>query len=178
MSDTLFNQPQNTSLLQPTKFQLAFKRLPDVQYFLQKFTLPGGSIQALEQATPFKNRPIPGNKLSYETLTITFLVEESMNSWDEIHTWLKGLGIEEGYKDYRDLRRAINVASNDPFPQYSDATLTILSTQNNPRIRFNFLDCFPVRLGDIDFDTKMNADDVITCEAEFAFFYFTKENIT
>lgn len=177
MSDTILSQPQSTSLLQPTKFQLSFKRLPDVQYFVQKFTLPGGSIQALEQPTPFKNRPVPGNKLSYETLTITFLVEETMNSWNEIHTWLKNLGIETDYQDYRNLRRMINVAKDDAFPQYSDATLTVLSTQNNPRIRFNFKDCFPVRLGNIEFDTEQSAEDVMKCEAEFAFFYYELERI-
>lgn len=177
MSDTIFSQPQSTSLLQPTKFQLSFSRLPDVQYFCKKVKLPGGSISPLLQPTPFKDRPVPGNKLSYETLDISFLVEETMNSWDEIHTWLKNLGIETGYQDYRDLRRMVNVASTDAFPQYSDATLTILSTQNNPRIRFNFFDCFPVRLGDIDFDTELSADDVITCEASFGFHYYEKVNI-
>ncbi len=175
--DTIFSQPSSTSLLQATKFQLSFKRLPDVQYFVQEFDLPGGSIQPLVQPTPFKNRPIPGNKLEYEELAITFLVEETMNSWNEIHTWLIRLGIETGYQDYKDLRRMINVKSDDQLPQYSDATLTVLSTQNNPRIRFNFVDCFPVSLGKIHFDTKSSAEDVLTCEASFAFFYYEMERI-
>jgi len=176
--DNIFSQPSSTSLLQPTKFQLSFKRLPDVQYFLKKFKLPGGSIQALEQPTPFKNRPVPGNKLSYETLDISFLVEETMNSWNEIHRWLQDLGIEEGYSSYRDLRRMINVPPDIDFPQYSDCTLTVLSSQNNPRLRFNFEDCFPISLGDIDFDTEQSADDVITCSATFAFFKYSREVIS
>lgn len=176
MTDIL-TQPKSTALLQPTKFQLNFKRSPDIQYFCTKVKLPGGRVNSVEQVNPFKNRMVAGHKLEYETLDISFLVEETMFSWDEVHRWLKDIGTETGFGDYRDLKRMSPVSSLGQFSAYSDATLTILSTQNNPKIRFQFHDVFPISLSDIDFDTSKSAEEVITVEASFGFFYYELERV-
>lgn len=173
----VINQPKSTALLQPTKFQLVFNRMPDVQYFCKKVTLPGGSVPPVVQATPFKSRPAAGHKLDYETLTISWLLEEEMFSWEEIHNWLKDIGTETSFQDYVDLRRASKTTLTSKTPQYSDCTLNVLSTQNNPKIRFKFYECFPIRLGEIEFDTERSAEDVYTVEAEFGFFYYELERI-
>jgi hypothetical protein len=56
--------------------------------------------------------------------------------------------------------------------QYSDATLTVLSALNNPILRVEFTNMFPVSLSDIYFDTKQSADDVISADATFVFDQF------
>ncbi len=56
--------------------------------------------------------------------------------------------------------------------QYSDATLTILSSLNNPIARVEFTNMFPVSLSDIFFDTKQSADDIITADATFVYDQF------
>ena len=183
MSDTILTQPKSSSLLQPTKFQLNFNRIPDVQYFCQRVNLPGGSVQAVSQTTPFKNRPVAGQKLDYETLRIEFMVEEEMYSWEEIHNWLKDIGTETSFQDYQNLARLSKSSSlaatlnKRPTP-YSDGMLTILSTQNNPKIRFHFYDLFPVSLGDIEFSTEKSAEQVYTVEATFMFFYYEISRIS
>lgn len=173
----ILTQPKSVSLLQSSKFQLNFKRAPDIQYFCQKVKLPGGKVNPVEQVTPFKNRMVAGHKLEYETLDITFLVEEYMYSWDEIHRWLKDIGTETGFGDYRDLRRTSPVANLGQSAAYSDAILTVLSTQNNPKIRFHFKDCFPISLGDIDFDTTKSAEEAITVDCQLGFFYYDLERV-
>jgi hypothetical protein len=147
-----------------------------MQYFAKKFNLPGGELPPVVQEMPFKSRPAAGHKLNYETLRISFLVEEEMHSWEAIHEWLKDLGTETGYQDYKKLSRFAE-PSQGKFPGYSDATLTVLSTQNNPRIRFQFFDTFPIKLGDIEFDTELSAETVYTVEAEFGFHYYEIERI-
>lgn len=178
MSET---QPKSVSILQPTKFQLHFSRMPTVTYFCQKVKLPGGRLPPVIQAAPFKSRPAAGHKLEYETLEFSFLLEEDMVSWEEIHEWLKGLGTETGYDDYKNLRRTNRVSrAIDPTIinlAYSDAMLTVLSTQNNPKLRFHFFDVFPINLGDIQFDVKLSAEDVIQVDAEFGFHYYHLERI-
>lgn len=182
MPDSVLTQPSSTSLLQPSKFQLSFKRLPDVQYFCQKADIPSVSLNALEQPTPFKNKPVAGNKITYETLDIEFLLEETMNSWKEIYTWMTDLGLLTGYQDYRNLGTLANNIKSQfktKADQYSDATLTVLSTQNNPKLRFQFFDCFPVHLGRVSFDTTASPDQVtMTCTASFAMFYYSMVPVT
>ena len=52
---------------------------------------------------------------------------------------------------------------------FSDATLTILSSLNNPLLRINFTNVFPYTVSDINFDTKLSADSIITCSASFRY---------
>jgi hypothetical protein len=40
---------------------------------------------------------------------------------------------------------------------------------NNPVIRVQFTNVFPVSLSDINFDTRMSADDIITADATFVY---------
>lgn len=169
------------ALLQPTKFQVQFVRLPSVVYFCHEIILPGGEVKNVEQLTPFKNRMVAGHKLEYDTLSITFVVEQEMYSWEGIHNWLKDIGTETGFQDYNNLRQfpgqtfPLNELS---YPNaYCDATLTILDVNNNPQIRFQFHDCFPMKLGPITMNTEAAATDVIKCTATFGFFYYEVDRI-
>lgn len=180
MSDTILNQPKSAALLQKTKFQLQFVRIPDVIYFCHKVTLPGGEVKPVAQHTPFKNRMVAGHKLEYDTLPITFTVEEQMHSWEGIHNWLKDIGTETSNQDYNNLKLFPNqgFATNGYPNAYCDATLTILDTNNIPKLRFIFYECFPIKLSDIKMDTEAAATDVITCNATFGFFYYDISRIS
>ncbi len=175
MSDTTNLKSQ--SILQPTKFQLSFKRMPSVQYFCQRVILPGAEIKPLQQKTPFKNKMLAGNKIEYTSFDISFLLEEEMISWEEILNWMKDLGIEEGYPTFNKLKQLPDAAISTK-PQYSDATLIVLSTKNNPIIKFTFFDCFPITLSPIVFDTASTPSDSIRIDASFGFFYYNMERIT
>lgn len=175
MSDTLLTQPSSSSLLQTTKYQLSFKRLPAIVYFCQKVNLPGTQLLVAEQPTPFRIKPIPGNKIQYEELTIEFLLEEEMITWNSIHIWMKGLGLEKGFQDYINLKKLstpLIAAFKNKGNIFSDATLTTLTTQNNPKNRFVFTDCFPTSLSSVDFDSTKDPSDIMTCTATFAFEYY------
>jgi hypothetical protein len=58
--------PENTNLLQPTKFLLAFDRIGAVQFFCQTVNIPGISMGAAKIGTPMLDVYAPGNKLAYE----------------------------------------------------------------------------------------------------------------
>ena len=58
---------------------------------------------------------------------------------------------------------------------YSDATLTVLSSLNNPILRVKFTNCFPITLSDIIFDSSQSADDIISADGVFMYDYFTFE---
>lgn len=176
MSGTIPTPQASQALLQPTKFQLHFTRLPDVVYYCHIVTLPGGEVKPVTQVNPFKNRMAAGHKLEYDFLDITFVVEEEMYSHQAIHDWLKDIGTETSFQDYNDLKLfpgQSNPAINTSFPDaYCDATLTILNTQNNPKINFTFHDCFPTKLGKITMNSELAATNVLKCDATFGFFYY------
>jgi hypothetical protein len=161
---TVFNRnPQNTNLLQPTKFLLTFSRIQTVQYFCQEINLPGVSLGEVTRATPFLDMFSPGTKLTYEPLDITFTIDEELESWKNLYNWFTSIADPDGFEK-RDGN--LELQTNKHF---SDATLTILSALNNPLLRINFTNVFPLTVSDIQFDTKSSADTIITCKATFRY---------
>ena len=170
----LSRTPQNTNLLQPTKFLLTFDRIGAATYFCQSVNIPGVSVGQAPINFPSVIVYSPGNQITYNNFNMTFLVNEDVQSWKDLHDWFRSFASPDG-TDERNLKTALqnqynNMASDKQ--QYSDATLTVLSALNNPILRVEFTNMFPVSLSDIMFDTKQSADDVITADATFVYDQF------
>jgi hypothetical protein len=165
----LTRTPQNTNLLQPTKYLLTFDRIGAATYFCQSVNIPGVSVGQAPINFPSLTVYSPGNQISYNSLNISFLVDESVISWQNLYDWFRSFASPDG-TDERNLKTALqNEYSKQDKKQYSDATLTVLNNLNNPVIRVQFTNVFPVSLSDITFDTRQSADDVITADATFVY---------
>ena len=168
----LDRQPTKFDYASPTQFKFNITKLPKVEFFCTAVNLPGISLGVLEQLTPLKDIPVPGDKLTYSPLTMDFLVDENLENYREIHGWLVGLGFPTDRKEFRDLLRS----GSDRFPTstganqetdpgkvkykatstggvYSDATLNILTSKNTPNVEVRFSDVFPTELTGLQYDT-------------------------
>jgi hypothetical protein len=149
---------------------MAFDRIPNVQYFCQAVNIPGMQLGAAPLSYSGLDINAPGNKMMYNQLAMTFTVDEAMKSWQDIHSWFRSIAAPTGSNE---RNRLSSLQSNrSGTKSYSDATLTVLSALNNPLFRVKYYNCFPISLSDIQFDTKMSADDIITSDAIFLFDYF------
>lgn len=166
----LNRSPSNTNFLQPSKFILAFNRLPTVQYFCQSANIPGISLGEAQYTTPLLDVPVAGSKLSYNEFKITFYIDEDIISWSELYKWF--LAIASPNVQQRGTLNALQNANSPKPSYYSDSTLTIMSALNNPLSRINFYRMFPVSLTDIQFDTTQSADTILTADAVFKYEYF------
>ena len=121
--------PTNPNFLQPNKFQLNFGRSPNVRYFCQSLSVPGISLSEIPQTNPFVDVYVPGEKAIYDLLNITFVVDEELKSWLEIHDWIRAMTFPKEFAEYRNLGKLNKYATNIPTakPQYSDSTVTLLS---------------------------------------------------
>lgn len=163
--------PENTNLLQPTKFTLAIDRIGASQFFCQSINIPGVNLGSAPINFPTVDVQAPGNKITYNQLNVRILVDEKLQSWRDIHNWFRAIASPASMEE----RRALNLQQNtfkEIKTNYSDGTLTILSSLNNPIIQVRFYNLFPIALSDIMFDTTMSAEDVITADATFMFDYF------
>jgi hypothetical protein len=165
----LTRTPQNTNLLQPTKFILTFDRLGTTQYFCQSVNLPGVSVGQAPINFPSVTVYSPGNQIAYNNFNITFTVDEELKTWQQLYNWFLSFAAPSG-TDERNLRSDLqNEYKKQNKKEYSDATLTILSALNNPILRVQFTNMFPVSLSDIQFDTKLSADDIVTADVTFVY---------
>jgi hypothetical protein len=163
--------PQNTNFLQPTKFTLAIDRIGTAQFFCQSVNIPGVNLGSAPINFPSIDVQAPGNKITYNQLNIRFLVDEKMQSWQDIHNWFRSIAAPSGTAE-RNKLTAIQNNFKGTTGGYSDGTLTVLSALNNPLVRVQFYNMFPIALSDIVFDTTMSAEDIITADATFMFDYF------
>ena len=82
-----------------------------------------------------------GDELTYENLEITFLVDEKLENYIELHNWLVGIGFPDNRNQFTNFR----TDNQNAFPDsgksaetqgvqgmFGDATLTITSAKNNP----------------------------------------------
>ena len=60
---------------------------------------------------------------------------------------------------------------------YSDATLTVLNSAMNPRIRINYQDLYPTSLSDTTFNASLTDVDYLECTATFAYKRYKIERI-
>ena len=162
------NQPTNTSFLQPTKYQLSFTRMPNLTYFCQTFNLPGLSMTEIIRNTPFVDLYVPGDKAQYEPLDASFIVDEDLRTWLEMHNWITGLTFPKNFEQYRRLLKE----NKDYGGTVSDAIMTIISNKNTPNIRITFRDCFPTSVSSIAFDYTSDASMTLTASATFRYNYF------
>ena len=179
----LARQPEKLDYASPTQFKFGIHQLPKVEFFTLIANVPGISAGVITRATPFKDIPIAGDKLSYENLSITFQIDEYLENYISLHNWMKGIGFPTDRQEFRTFR---DVTSNTPasgktpptdlvgkaVPDralYSDAYLMILSNKNNPIVEVNFQNIFPVSLSALEFTQTVTDVEYMTATAEFAY---------
>ena len=176
-------QPDQLDYASPTQFRFGIHQLPKVEFFTVSANLPGISAGTVTHATPFKDIPTMGEKLEYENLSISFIVDEYLENYISLHNWMVGIGFPEKrsqFRTFRDVTSKTPASGKTPptdlvgkaIPDralYSDAYLMVLSNKNNPIVEVNFQNIFPVSLGALDFTQNVSDVEYMTATAEFAY---------
>ena len=181
----LNRQPTALDYSSPTQFRFLINQLPKVQYFTTEANLPGITLDELELGSPLKDLPLLGSKLTYEDLTITFIVDENLENYIEMHTWLTGIGFPKDRKQFRDFRSTTSntktstrgeskdigkVGATTPETSMtSDAVLTILTNKNNPVVECRFADVFPTSLSGLTYSQNQTDVEYLTAEVNFKY---------
>lgn len=162
--------PDNGNLLQATKYTFIIPELPFARYFCQSIILPSVSTSEIMMPTPFSDTYRHGDKLVYEPITLTVIVDEDLKVWEETHNWLKSLTAPTKFDEYRRIKSRI-------IPAYYDGILTINTNANIPNLRLKFRNCHPVSLGSIQFSSSDSADTTILTDITFRYDYYDIERI-
>ena len=91
----LNRQPDQLDYSSPTQFRFILNQIPKVQFFVQTANIPGISLGEAVIPTPYKDIPYVGDKVTYESLNVQFLVDEHLENYIEIHNWMVGLGFQK-----------------------------------------------------------------------------------
>ena len=164
------------NFLSPNGFLLQIERLPLVSFFSQSVQLPSVTLGNLEQPSPLARIKIPGDIMDFQPLQVPFMVDEKMNNYMEAFKWMVGLTFPENYKQYVIENNSRGFKDSSELPRnYSDAKLFVLNSHNNVIRTFTFVDCFPVSLEGIAFDTKNMDVPYVSSSLSLEYTYFSVE---
>ena len=181
----LARQPDKLDYASPTQFKFNINQLPKVEFFTTAANVPGISSSDVNIDTPFKSIPMMGTNLTYENLSITFICDEYLENYKQLHDWLIAIGFPKNKEQFSDFR---GNTSNSPIMtqgtsqdigdvkpstsargMFSDATLTILSNKNNPIAEVRFQDLYPVNISALEFNQNATDVEYLTVSAEFVY---------
>ena len=173
----------------PIQFRFKMTKLPLVEFTVQTANIPGIALGSTSFETPLKDIAGVGDKVSYQTLDVSFLVDENLNNYKEIHDWITGLGFPQDHKQFKTLQgtgadrfpgtTSSTAARGTSIPQpadeggiYSDATLTVLNSKNIAKTEIRFQNVFPISLGSLSYDIKASDVDYLQVNASFNYMYY------
>jgi len=173
----------------PIQFRFKMTKLPLVEFTVQTANIPGISLGSTSFETPLKDIAGVGDKVTYQTLDVSFLVDENLNNYKEIHDWITGLGFPQDHTQFKTLQgtgadrfpgttsstaaRGTSIAQPaDEGGIYSDATLTVLNSKNIAKTEIRFKNVYPISLGSLSYDIKASDVDYLQVQASFNYMYY------
>lgn len=151
-----------TNYMSPLEFIVSVNRLPNVQFFTQRTTIPSISAAPIQHPTPFNPTFETGDRLNYGDLNFNFIVDETMSNYIEVLNWIKGLSFPENFNQYDSLQKSTESLR-------SDITIKVLNSHKNPVVQIYYYDCFPTDLSEVNLDTTQS--DIVYPEATVTFRY-------
>jgi len=155
--------PADINPLSPNGFRFGIDKLPEVSFFCQSVNLPGVILGAPDFGNPLNVTPVPGESLTYDTLSVQFLIGEDMSNYKAIYNWIVGLAFPQEHEQYQRLVSAGTapgsfIGSGSELRQMtSDGTLEILNSNNKPATTVAIYDMFPTSLDSLTFESR-NSD--------------------
>ena len=183
----LSRQPDSDRLdySSPTQFRFMIHQLPKVEFFTTAANIPDLSLGEMVIPTPYKSMPILGDQLTFGNLSVSFIVDEYLENYKQIHNWLIGIGFPKSKQQFVDFRKSgsnlpgVGDGGNTDIGDvgtpiadrhfYSDATLTILTNKNNPVVEVRFSDIFPVSLSGLDYNQNVTDVEYLTATIDFRY---------
>ena len=176
--------PDKQDYASPVQFRFKCTKLPLVEFFVQSVNLPGINLGSAQQTNPLYDIPLPGDKITYASLDLSFVVDENLNNYKEIHDWILGLGFPSNHTQFQELQTAgsdrfpgstkSTAATGTNVPQplneggiYSDATLTVLNSKNIAKTEIRFENLYPTSLGGLNYDVRATDVDYINASVSF-----------
>jgi len=168
----------STNYLRPNSFKFQIAKLPNVTYTCQSANLPTVQLGVANQETPFVDIPHPGDKVSFGEFTIRFLINEDMSNYKELYDWIDSIGVSANGASYGKLTARASVFKAATYNNvFSDATLLVVDSNNQPVVRLNFQDLFPVSIEGLDFDITTAGMEYFVGVATFRYKIFTIEKL-
>ena len=187
-------QPTVYDYSQLNQFKLFLPIFPTTEWFVTRCNIPGVSMGQGVQATSLIDMPIIGDKLTYDDFYCTFIIDEQLKNYTEMHDWLINIGFPSDHAEFnakarpdqfkrpqqtiKDIDVEGMIHADTDRDLYSNLDLFILSSKNNPVVKIQMIEAFPTSLTNIEYSQAETDTSYAECTVTFAYSYFTIEAVT
>ena len=191
MADT--SQPTVFDYATGTQWRLTFNRIPKTTWFCTAANVPGITLGEASYPTPMADMFITGDKLTFDTLNITFMVDEELQNYRELWDWLVGIGAPKQHSQWRTILnsgdgaiRTFGTPDTDTRTKttteesnlYSDSTLIVYNSKNTPKVNVHFKNMFPTSLSALEYSQELTDVEYFKATATFRYLYYEFESVT
>jgi hypothetical protein len=148
--------PDEFNILTNVQYKLDIHNLPNTTYWAQTTFLPTVQLEGGVLPSPGRDIPVPGHKLEFESLTVTFLIDQDLRNYEEIYYWMVRIGVE-----------------NDFSAMTSDMTLHFLTGQMNIARSIKFIGAYPTTLTEVAVQSDDSDAVQVVGNVIFQYQYFT-----
>ena len=162
----LSRQPDNENFLLQDRFFFQMPRIPKFTYFVQSVSIPPYQYSSVEQPTRFVPIKRPGKNITFDELTVQFVLDEDLQTYFELYNWMNTLQTVADYDDIAEIEK-----------QYGSASCMVLNSAMKPQFQFRFYNLFPTSLGGFEFNSAITDQEGILTEATFSYSHFELESL-
>lgn len=148
---------ENGNLAHSTNWAFTCPEFSGLKYFCTNVPLPGITANYSEASTPYGTVYEAGSTTTFDSLSMTFLVNEDLSNWLEIFKHLRGVQPVESEQEHIDF---------DGHEEF-DITLIYYLNSNTVGHKFFFKNARLVSLSGMDFDTTDSVNANLTATVEF-----------
>ena len=164
--------PETINNLFANTFIFSVLKLPELTFFVQDVTFPGMTLGEAMVSSPLVDYPEPGDKIQFEALTVSFLIDERFKNYKAVSDWMLALGYPVNHTQFSNFVGK-QTDGSEHLKTVSDATLGILDSSNNTLATYTFVDCFPISVGGFQYSSKETDARTLSVSVTFAFSYYT-----
>ena len=186
-------EPTVFDYAQSNQFKVYIPIFPLVEWFVVSCNVPGVTMGQGVVATPLIDMPVVGEKLTYDNFSMTFIVDEKLENFMELHNWLVNMAPPENMEQFMAITSdyVLNTGKTTSFyppdnqdsqtrtgntsdrQLYCDIQLFILSSKNNPVATITMRDAFPTSISSLDYSQQETDTSYVQCNVTFAYPFYT-----
>jgi hypothetical protein len=165
-------QVNNNNYLSPIGFKFVLEKAPKVAYLCQTISIPEISLGQIDIPTYLVPIPIEGN-INYANFNITFLVDENLENYIQLHNWIRALGVPTDFRERAEFEDKVKYNNGVKDRNiFSDGTLQVLTNNFNNNFEVQFIDLIPTSLSTLDFDATVSETNFMQATASFTYTYY------
>jgi hypothetical protein len=167
----------NSNYFNNQSFKFEVETCPTLSEFIQTIGIPSINLGETPHDTALIQRKEPGDRLTYGTINISFIVNEDLQNWFEIYEWFTGLGFPDNFQQHSRFKNRHFLAESGVGNLTSTAFLLLYDNNQQPVMKIYFYDVFPISLSEITLTTTDTMTNNVACIVDFQFTNLSVEKL-